>query len=797
MAQEIIVDYKAEIDKITRDLEKFIDANEKLAKDQNKVQSELDQTTKAVDKLEKEFATAGKSTKTVNDNIKTFSKTAKTELSGLGNQVKSIGAGIAAGIAAAFSVQAVIAFGRASINAFLEAQENAEKLRFTITQVGGESEAAFQRLIDQSEQLQNITIFSDDSIQQAQNALATFGLTADQIEELLPKLADFASATKVDIVQAAQQVGAGLQGAGREFRKFGIDVSAVATPMENLSAITEGFARFQGSAAKETETLTGQLKQQANAADDLQETIGEKLAPAFVRFKLAAFDAINTIIDSFKDLDEFRKESAANFEDSLAARIEAELIGRNEINNLGLLKNAQNELLQTEKELLANREQIRTLDVNDKRLVTVSQQNDELTKTLNILNDIIAREEKRAADLERTLTAEQLRTKQTQELNTLLKENEAINNGVAQSNIQLINLEIAARKKQSEELQKELAKQLEDLKKFNGDVKKIPPLELEVAFKEPDLTPVNDITSEDLALPPPSDVAFYDGLDRTLQNVVKKWLDANEQVLDASFNLFSQLVSLQNQFANQRIDKINDEKETQLESLDAQTRAIDENLDRRRISEKEAEDQRKKLLADRVAAEDAADKKIRAIKRRQAIINKIAAIAEIAIETAKNVAAGPVPLIPFWIALGAAQSAIVAAQPIPYKKGTKSAKGGLSLVDEEGTEAIYRGRLTTLEKGDKVLTASKTRTYGDALDAMIDNRFDSWVMDKYLAPRLEAQNKVYKSSEQKSFARNLAESVFVNVASPQGRKLESVNLNNVDEFADAIAERLRQSPYRR
>lgn len=226
-----------------------------------------------------------------------------------------------------------------------------------------------------------------------------------------------------------------------------------------------------------------------------------------------------------------------------------------------------------------------------------------------------------------------------------------------------------------------------------------------------------------------------------------------------------------------------------------QTQSIDENLDKRRISEKDAEAQRKKLLQDRVAAEDEADKKIRAIKRRQAIINKIAAIAEIAISTAKNVAAGPVVLIPYWIALGAAQAAIVAAQPIPYKKGTKSAEGGLSLVDEEGTEAIYRGRLTTLEKGDKVLTASKTKTYGEALDAMIDNRFDSWVMDKYLAPRLEAQNKSYKSGEQKSFARNLADANLINVTVPQGKEMKSIRVNNLDELAAMILNS-RTSPYR-
>ena len=65
------------------------------------------------------------------------------------------------------------------------------------------------------------------------------------------------------------------------------------------------------------------------------------------------------------------------------------------------------------------------------------------------------------------------------------------------------------------------------------------------------------------------------------------------------------------------------------------------------------------------------DQQLRAIKRKQAVADRINAIAQIAIGTAVQVASNPLPLAPFIISLGAIQTGIVLAQPLPYNKGTK------------------------------------------------------------------------------------------------------------------------------
>lgn len=69
-------------------------------------------------------------------------------------------------------------------------------------------------------------------------------------------------------------------------------------------------------------------------------------------------------------------------------------------------------------------------------------------------------------------------------------------------------------------------------------------------------------------------------------------------------------------------------------------------------------------------SEEQYNQQLRAIKRKQAIADRIDALAKIAINTAVNISATP-PLAPLYLALGAVQTGIVLAQPMPYNKGTK------------------------------------------------------------------------------------------------------------------------------
>lgn len=75
-----------------------------------------------------------------------------------------------------------------------------------------------------------------------------------------------------------------------------------------------------------------------------------------------------------------------------------------------------------------------------------------------------------------------------------------------------------------------------------------------------------------------------------------------------------------------------------------------------------------------ILSEQQYDQAIRAIKRKQAVADRIGAIAQIAINTAMNITSplnATQALTPLYLANAAIQTGIVLAQPLPYNKGTK------------------------------------------------------------------------------------------------------------------------------
>ena len=85
------------------------------------------------------------------------STTAKNSLQGIGES-----------IIAAFAVREVINFAKEAVNAFAKAESQVNQLKFAITKIGGESDAAFGKLITQAKELASITFFDDEDIAQAQ-----------------------------------------------------------------------------------------------------------------------------------------------------------------------------------------------------------------------------------------------------------------------------------------------------------------------------------------------------------------------------------------------------------------------------------------------------------------------------------------------------------------------------------------------------------------------------------------------------------------------------------------------------
>ena len=153
---------------------------------------------------------------------------------------------LAPAVLGALAVDKILEFAGDSIAAFDAAAKSAAKLHQSLVVNGGESELVFQRLIEQSNALEEASngMFNSAQIQDAQAQLKILGLYGDQIEFLLPKIADAASANGVDLAQAVSTVGSAIRGEMDSIQEWGINLDK-----DNLSLydISDGLDKFAGS----------------------------------------------------------------------------------------------------------------------------------------------------------------------------------------------------------------------------------------------------------------------------------------------------------------------------------------------------------------------------------------------------------------------------------------------------------------------------------------------------------------------------------------------------------------------
>jgi hypothetical protein len=287
-----------------KDAEEFAKLNattNQFAQGQNVVQKELSET----EKLLSQIALQGQKTNAIlsDSGNKTGAgfKKAKSDIGALDGILTKVGGAIAG----VFAVQKIVAFGEASIKAFQEAEKNALLLKSAVS-VNGGLQQDFEELIRQSEELQKVTIFSDDAIQQAQTAALQFGLTKDQVQALIPVVADFASATGQTLQSALDGVLQGVNGMGRGLKIYGVTIDETQSKTDRLGDITDQLnKKFLDQAEAVGKTASGAAAKYANQIDDLQEVLGERLSPKLQGLKSFFLDLGEAALTASDDFGKF------------------------------------------------------------------------------------------------------------------------------------------------------------------------------------------------------------------------------------------------------------------------------------------------------------------------------------------------------------------------------------------------------------------------------------------------------------------------------------------------------------
>lgn len=223
--------------------------------------------------LKKAFDDAKKETEELNDGLKDMAK--------------------AAGLAFA----ALAAEGLLAVSAYREQEEATNDLIATLQQQGIYTQELFDSYVKVAEGLKLKTGADAEGIIKGQAHLQSMIGQIEISQELSAAVVDLAAKKKMDLVSAFELVGRAANGNMASLNKLGVTVTDQGNRAANLVEIQKGLAdAFGGSAAAAAQGL-GVWNLAKQAFMDIQQGIGERLAPAFI----AAGQAVNSFFRTIAD----------------------------------------------------------------------------------------------------------------------------------------------------------------------------------------------------------------------------------------------------------------------------------------------------------------------------------------------------------------------------------------------------------------------------------------------------------------------------------------------------------------
>jgi hypothetical protein len=205
-----------------------------------------------------------------------FKKAGKAS-SGLEKGIKSLGKTM--GIA--LSAQAVVAFGKASVKAFMDDQKSAVLLANAVKNLGIEMEApAIEGFI---QHLSRQASVADDQLRPAMQALLTTTGSVTKSQKMLADAIEISRGSGVDLATVAQDLSNAYVGNTKGLKKYNLGLTQAELKASSFVDIQSRLNKqFAGSNAAYLETYAGKMEALTVASGEAQETIGKGLVDALV-----------------------------------------------------------------------------------------------------------------------------------------------------------------------------------------------------------------------------------------------------------------------------------------------------------------------------------------------------------------------------------------------------------------------------------------------------------------------------------------------------------------------------------
>lgn len=203
-------------------------------------------------------------------------KQAETSTDKLSKGVKNL----AKTIGVAFSVQQVIAFGKASVQAAAADEKAQKQLALALKNVGlGRDVAASEDFI---QKLQSEFGVLDDKLRPAYQQLAVATQNTAQSQKLLQIALDISASTGRDLASVTGAISKAYLGNNTALGKLGVGISKADLKAKSFDEIMNDLAStFAGSATASANTFQGSMDKLAVASANVQEIIGKGLIDSF------------------------------------------------------------------------------------------------------------------------------------------------------------------------------------------------------------------------------------------------------------------------------------------------------------------------------------------------------------------------------------------------------------------------------------------------------------------------------------------------------------------------------------
>ena len=206
----------------------------------------------------------------------------------------------AATIAGLFSVDKVIAFGKASVQAFTEDQKALALLDQTMKNVGlSLSSADANKFIDSMSNLYGV---AKEQLIPAFQTLIRYTGSVGQSQKLTQLAMDISAGTGKDLTTVTTALGKAYGGQYTALGKLGTGISKNILDTKNFTLVQNELTRlFKGDAATAAETYQGKIDRLKVGFHDMEVQIGEGLVNALTSLA-ASGGSVDNAITSFQNL---------------------------------------------------------------------------------------------------------------------------------------------------------------------------------------------------------------------------------------------------------------------------------------------------------------------------------------------------------------------------------------------------------------------------------------------------------------------------------------------------------------